>query len=106
MSVCKLCKRLGDHCTCKERLTLVGDTKADMVNHPPHYNQHPKGIECIDVIEENPFPNLANAMRYLWRVSWGGKFNDLEDLEKAKWYVEREISRRRKKINGPETEKC
>ena len=77
-----------------------------MVNHPPHYNQHPKGVECIDVIEENPFPNLANAMRYLWRVSWGGKFNDLEDLEKAKWYVEREISRRRKKINGPETEKC
>lgn len=88
MAACRFCKEFGDKCTCVK--------KPDMVNHPPHYNQHPKGIECIDVIEENPFPNLANAIRYLWRVSWGGKFNDLEDLEKAKWYVEREISRRRK----------
>lgn len=69
----------------------------DMVNHPPHYNQHPKGIECIDVIEENPFPNLANTMKYVWRVSWGSKGNDIEDLEKAKWFLQREIWRR---ING------
>lgn len=68
----------------------------DMVNHPPHYNQHPKQIECIDVIEDNPYPNLANAMRYLWRVSWGGKWDSQEDLNKAVWYVQREISRREK----------
>lgn len=69
----------------------------DMVNHPPHYNRHPKAIECIDVIEENPYPNLANAMRYLWRVSWGGKWNSDEDLNKAIWYIQREISRREKR---------
>lgn len=66
----------------------------DMVNHPPHYNQHPKGIECIDVIEDNPFILLGNAMKYLWRVSWGGKGNDTEDLEKAIWYIQRELKRR------------
>lgn len=67
---------------------------ADMVNHPPHYNQHPKGIECIDIIEANPFANLAFAMKYLWRVSWGSKGNDIEDLQKAVWFIEREIGRR------------
>lgn len=68
--------------------------KPDMVNSPPHYNQHPKGIECIDVIEDNPFILLGNAMKYLWRVSWGGKGNDTEDLEKAIWYIQRELKRR------------
>lgn len=66
----------------------------DMVNHPSHYNGHPKGIEAIDYIEDNPFPNLANAQRYLHRVSWGGKWDNLEDLHKAVWYVKREIQRR------------
>lgn len=68
--------------------------KPDMVNHPPHYNAHPKGIECIDIIEENPFILLGNAMKYLWRVSWGGKGNDVEDLNKAIWYIQRELKRR------------
>lgn len=69
-------------------------SEQDMVNHPAHYTGHPKGIECIDVIEENPHPNLANAMKYLWRVSWGGKDNDTQDLEKAVWYIQRELKRR------------
>lgn len=63
--------------------------QSNMVNHPKHYNTHPKGIECIDVVEDAPF-NIGNAMKYLWRVAWGGKFNDDEDLEKAEWYVHRE----------------
>lgn len=79
----------------KDIYTELEDNEPDMVNHPPHYTAHPKGIECIDVIEDNPFYNLAAAMKYLWRVSWGGKFDDLEDLEKAVWYVQREITRRR-----------
>ena len=79
----------------KDIATELEDNEPDMVNHPPHYTAHPKGIECIDVIEDNPFYNLAAAMKYLWRVSWGGKFDDLEDLEKAVWYVQREITRRR-----------
>lgn len=67
-----------------------------MVHNPPHYNSHPKGIEAIDIIEDAPTLCLGNAMKYLWRVSWGGKGNDVEDLEKAVWYIERELLRRRK----------
>lgn len=72
------------------------ETDFGAVNHPPHYNGHPKGIEAIDVIEDNPFVNLGNAMKYLWRVSWGSKGHDDEDLAKAVWYIERERSRRAK----------
>lgn len=67
---------------------------SDMVNHPPHYNSHPKGIECITVIEDNPFFNLGAAMKYLWRVSWGSKGKDIEDMRKAIWFIEKEIARR------------
>lgn len=74
-------------------------TETDMVNNPPHYNGHPKGIEAIDVIEDNPFLNIGNAMKYLWRVSWGSKGNDEEDLEKARWYINREIQRRKRNDN-------
>ena len=62
----------------------------DPVNHPSHYTGHPAGIECIDVIEANTFYNLAAAMKYIW-VS---KANDIQDLEKAAWYIRREIDRR------------
>lgn len=62
----------------------------ETVNHPDHYNEHLSGVECIDIIEEFSF-NIGNAIKYLWRH---GKKNDrLEELNKAKWYVEREIIR-------------
>lgn len=63
------------------------------VDHPPHYNAHPSGVECIDVVEHMSF-NLGNAIKYVWRADHKG--NDIEDLEKAKWYITREIERRRK----------
>lgn len=61
------------------------------VNHPAHYNAHPSGIECIDVVEHMGF-NVGNAVKYLWRADLKG--NALEDLEKARWYVQREIDKR------------
>jgi hypothetical protein len=64
----------------------------DMVNHPPHYTRHPSGVECIEVTEHMGFC-VGNAIKYLWRADLKG--NALEDLEKARWYVEREIARRR-----------
>ena len=63
----------------------------EKVNHPPHYNGHPSGIECITVVEHFNF-NIGNAMKYLWRA--GLKGDSKEDLEKAAWYVRREIERR------------
>lgn len=62
------------------------------VNHPQHYNSHPAGIECIDVVEHMNF-NLGNAVKYIWRADEKG--NAIQDLEKAKWYIEREINRRK-----------
>lgn len=68
------------------------------VNHPKHYNSNPSGIECITVVEHMSF-NVGNAMKYLWRADH--KDAPIQDLEKAKWYIEREISRRAK--TTPET---
>jgi hypothetical protein len=62
----------------------------DDVNHPPHYTQHPSGVECIAIVEHMTF-NRGNAIKYLWRA--GEKGDKLEDLKKAAWYVQREISR-------------
>jgi hypothetical protein len=64
----------------------------DLVNHPPHYTSHPSGVECITVVEHMGF-NVGNAIKYLWRADLKG--NAIEDLEKARWYVEREIQRRK-----------
>lgn len=63
----------------------------DVVNHPPHYTQHPSGIECIDVTEHMNF-NLGNATKYIWRAGLKSD-NAVEDLEKAAWYIRREIAR-------------
>lgn len=79
-------------------------TNDDMVNHPKHYVSHPKRIECIDVIEDNPFVNLASAMKYLWRVSWGSKGRDIEDMKKAIWFINREIYRREQKEKNLDAE--
>jgi hypothetical protein len=70
------------------------------VDHPRHYNAHPAGIECIDVIEHFPC-NVANAMKYLWRVGLKEGADEIEDLRKAAWYVQREIDRR-SKLRAPE----
>ena len=62
----------------------------DMINHPPHYTSHPSGVECISVTEHMNFC-VGNAVKYLWRA--GSKGAALEDLRKARWYVDREIQR-------------
>lgn len=61
----------------------------DMVNHPPHYTSHPANVECIEITEHMPFCE-GNALKYLWRA--GEKGDRLEDLRKARWYVDRAIS--------------
>ena len=69
------------------------EQKSDKVNHPAHYTAGK--VECIDALESATV-NLtgieavctANAIKYLWR--WKQK-NGVEDLQKAKWYIERLI---------------
>ena len=62
----------------------------DPVNHPDHYCSHPSGVECIRITEHFDFC-IGNAIKYLWRA--GLKADRLEDLEKAQWYINREIQR-------------
>ena len=63
----------------------------DMVNHPQHYTQG--GIECIDALKAATVGKrgieavcVANVIKYLWRYE---EKNGIEDIRKAKWYVER-----------------
>jgi len=65
----------------------------DPVHHPSHYTSHPSGVECIEVTEHMNFC-VGNAMKYLWRA--GLKNDAIEDLEKAKWYIDRELQRIKK----------
>lgn len=63
----------------------------DMVNQPPHYNQ--AGIECIEAIraatgEGYEFYLQGNILKYLWRYKYK---NGLEDLKKARWYLDKLI---------------
>lgn len=62
----------------------------DAVNHPQHYTSHPSGIEVIQITEHMGFC-LGNVVKYVLRAEHKG--NQLEDLRKAKWYLEREIQR-------------
>lgn len=65
----------------------------DPVNHPKHYVNHPSGIECIQITEHMSFL-MGNAMKYLWRADLK---NGVEDLQKAVFYINREIQNRTKK---------
>ena len=65
---------------------------SDAVDHPQHYNAHPSGVECIVIIEHMTF-NLGNAVKYVWRNGLKPTASAVEDLKKAKWYIEREIAR-------------
>lgn len=60
------------------------------INHPKHYTSHQSGVECIQITEHMNFC-LGNAVKYIWRA--GLKGEPIEDLKKAKWYIEREINR-------------
>jgi len=61
----------------------------DMVNHPAHYKVG--GLETIDFIEaKNLNYRLGNVVKYITRADHKG--DRLENLKKAKWYLEREIA--------------
>ncbi len=65
--------------------------KHDPVHHPAHYTAHPSKIECIQITEHMGFC-LGNAVKYIWRADL--KADAIEDLKKARWYLDREIAKR------------
>lgn len=72
--------------------------KLEMVNHPKHYNTHPSGVECLDIVRHHNF-NVGNVIKYCWRAGLKheeGKddlVKQIEDLRKAEFYLRDEIMR-------------
>ena len=65
-------------------------TDEQIINHPSHYTYGK--IECIDFIEDKGLNfSRGNAVKYIVRA--GHKEDELEDLKKARWYIDREIKR-------------
>jgi len=62
----------------------------DPVNRPKHYTSHPSGVECIEITRHMNF-NLGNAIKYIWRA--GMKDEYLQELKKARWYIDDEIAK-------------
>jgi hypothetical protein len=84
----KLCPQLTLPFAVATKFTKFAKPEVDMVNSPPHYTAG--GVETIDFIEAKGLNyNLGNAVKYITRA--GLKGDRVEDLKKAKWYIEREI---------------
>jgi hypothetical protein len=80
----------------RDELTFDIDSP-DMVNSPPHYNK--SGVECIDAIraatdDGYKYYLQGTVMKYLWRYEYKNK--PLEDLKKAKWYLNKLIKQTKK----------
>ncbi len=79
-------------CTCNDCVAASGpkSTDTDLINSPPHYKAG--GLEAIDVIEgfELGF-HLGAVLKYVLRA--GKKGPALEDLKKARWFLDRKISK-------------
>jgi|WetSurMetagenome_2_1015567.scaffolds.fasta_scaffold320948_2 hypothetical protein len=71
----------------KQKSKLVNNP----VSHPAHYTSHPSGIEAIEICQWMSFC-LGNVMKYIWRADL--KHDAMEDLSKARWYLDREIWKR------------
>lgn len=71
-------------------IKLPDIAESERVAHPKHYNKKVPGIECIEVVQHFNF-NLGNVIKYVWRA--GDKGDVVEDLKKARQYLDFEIAR-------------
>jgi len=69
----------------------ISPETSDPVNHPSHYTAY-KNIEVIDLTEQMNF-NKGNAVKYIARAGLKDPEKEIEDLEKAIWFIQREIKR-------------
>ena len=72
--------------------------KDDPVNHPAHYTAY-KGIEVIQLTEQMNF-NRGNAVKYIARAGLKSKDTEIQDLEKARQYIDFEIARLERENNN------
>lgn len=80
---------------------MIGQ-KHDPVNHPKHYTSDSIGVECIEITRHRNF-NIGNALKYLWRAGLKDGNSDIQDLQKAVWYIQDEIKRLESKNENPKT---
>ena len=85
--------------------TTGKDLDIEVIDHPPHYNHHPSGVEAIEICRHLNF-NIGNAFKYVYRM--GAKYppeqrreGSIKDLKKALWYIDDELKTNPKKINAP-----
>ncbi len=92
---------------CDREPEPIPSEPASDVNHPSHYISSPSGIECIEIVEHLTF-NVGNAVKYCWRAglktdNHATNYQDvlsatIKDLQKAEWYIRREIKRLGKEL--------
>jgi hypothetical protein len=77
----------------------------DNVNHPSYYTSHPSGVECIEITRHYCFA-IGSAIKYLWRAGLkkeeglSDREKEIEDLEKAVWFIKDRIEQLKKESNG------
>lgn len=74
----------------------------DQINKSEHYNVDPSGVECIEIVQHMNFCR-GNAMKYIWRA--GKKENEIQDLKKARYYINKEIERLENRDNTNNNQK-
>ena len=79
----------------------TNNTKEDLVNNPSHYNSDPSGVKCIEITRHRN-NNIGNTFKYIWRNGLKDGNSDIQDLEKAAWYLNDEIERLKGLENGLE----
>lgn len=69
----------------------------EAVDHPSHYNEG--RIECIDFIDDQNLNfSKGNAVKYIVRAGYKDKNKEIEDLNKAIWYLQHEVERLEKSL--------
>jgi hypothetical protein len=72
------------------RLSQTDDEGPDVIKRPAHYTAHPSGIEIIEITKHESFLR-GNILKYIYRAPYKG--HELEDLKKARQYLDWEIER-------------
>jgi len=82
---------------------MKGDEKKESINHPTHYGGQQNPYEAIKIIEALDLGFcLGNTLKYISRAGKKDQANEIEDLKKARWYLDRQIQNLEHKALGKE----
>lgn len=80
---------------------MQSDEKKESINHPSHYGGQSNTYEAIKIIEALDLGFcLGNTVKYISRAGKKDPTKTLEDLKKARWYLDREIQKLEHKALG------